>query len=69
MQVCNICDTARQQILHDFREICKTENTLTLTFIGKNNRRSTIRQCLRQNTFVARQSHYYIVRRKIFAIR
>ena len=79
----NQCDASVQyfailhvdKILHDFREIYKTENTLTLTFIGKNKRRCTIRQCLRQNTFVAphmtivaRQSHY-IVRRKIFAIR
>ena len=41
MQVCNILDIARWQILHDFRETYKTENT-------KSKCRSMIWQILRQ---------------------
>ena len=52
-------------ILHAVKEIRNTKNTLTLVFILKNERRSTMRHCLQQKTFVVRhmtivalQNHY-----------
>ena len=45
-------------ILHAVKKIHNTKNTLTLVFILKNKRRSTMRHCLQQKTFVARQNHY-----------
>ena len=66
----NQCDASVQYfaILHAVKETHNAKNTFTLTFMRKNKCRSTMRQCLRQKTFVARQNHY-IVRRKILAIR
>ena len=43
-----ICDIARWQILHDFRETYKTENAFILTFIPINKRNSIMRQILRK---------------------
>ena len=65
----NQCDASVKYfaILHAVKETLNTKNTLTLTFIRKNKRRSTMQQCLRKKTFVARQNHY-VVRRKILAI-
>ena len=60
---------------YSVKETHNTKNTLTLTFIRKNKCRSTMRQCLRQKTFVARhmtiveRQNHYIVRRKILSIR
>ena len=73
----NQCDASVQYfaILHAVKETLHTKNTLTLTFIRKNKRRSTMRQCLRQKTFVARHTmivarqNHYVTRRKILAIR
>ena len=48
--------------LHAVKEIRNTKNTLTLVFILKNKRRSTMRHCLQQKTFVAR--HLTIVARQ-----
>ena len=44
----NQCDASVPYfaILHAVKEILNTKNTLTLTFISKNKRRSTMRQCL-----------------------
>ena len=73
----NQCDTSMQYfaILESVRETHNIKITFTLTFILKNKRRSTMRQSLRQNTFVvrhipivARQNHC-IVRQKNLAIR
>ena len=52
----NQCDASVQYfaILHAAKATHNTKNTLTLTFIPKNKRCSTMRQCLRQKTFVAR---------------
>ena len=66
----NQCDASVQYfaILHTdkyctlSRKPITQKNTLTLTFLRKNKCRSTMRQCLRRKTFVARQNHY-IVRR------
>ena len=46
----NQCDASVQYfaILHADKETLNTKNTLTLTFIRKIKRRSTMRQCLRQ---------------------
>ena len=54
----NQCDASEQYfaILHADKETLNTKNTLTLTFIRKNKRRSTMRQCLRQKTFVVRHT-------------
>ena len=65
MQYFAICTLT---ILQAVEETHSTKNTLTLTFIRKNKRCNTMRQCLRQKTFVALQNHY-VVRRKILAIR
>ena len=55
----NHCDTCVQYfaILHAVKKTYNTENTLTLTFIHKN-------ECV----IVGRKNHY-VVRRKILAIR
>ena len=66
----NQCDASVQcfAILHAVKETHNTKNILTLTFIRKNKCRSTMRQCLRQKTFVARhmtivaRQNHYIVR-------
>ena len=68
MQVCNILRYCTLTKIDAVKETLNTKNTLALTFIRKNKRRSTMRQCLRQKTFVARHYHY-VVRRKILAIR
>ena len=57
------CDIARWQILHAVKEIRNTKNTLTLVFMLKNIRRSTMRHFLQQKAFVAR--HMAIVARQI----
>ena len=49
-------------ILHAVKEIHNAKNTLTLVFILKNKRRSTMRHCLQQQKFVAR--HMTIVARQ-----
>ena len=51
----NQCDASLQYfaILHAVKETHNTKNTLTLTFIRKSKCHSTMRQCLRQKTFVA----------------
>ena len=54
-------------ILHAVKEIHNTKNTLTLVFIFKNKRRSTMRHCLEQKTFVAR--HMTIVARQNHYVR
>ena len=43
-------------ILHAVRETYNIKDTFTLTFIRKNKRRSTMRQSLRQKSFVARNT-------------
>ena len=52
----NQCDANVQYfaILHAVKETHNTKNILTLTFICKSKCRSTMRQCLRQKTFVVR---------------
>ena len=42
------CDIAQWQILHAIKEIHNTKNTLTLVFMLKNKRRSTMQHCLQQ---------------------
>ena len=51
-----LCDIARKQILHDFRETYRTENMFTLTFILKNKRPTTLPHILRQNTYTDGQA-------------
>ena len=48
MQVCNFCNIACQQILHDCRETYKTENAFISTFIHKDKCHSMIQQILQQ---------------------
>ena len=75
---CNLnqCNASVQYFTqYAVNETHNIKNTFTLAFICKNRCHSTMRQCLRQESFVARhmkivapQGHY-VVQRKILAIR